>query len=177
MPVSASPGGDQILANVASIKRVEIPPVVSHYNVMPVIDVYGGLDGRDLGGVLSDIQPLVNNIKKDLPRGSNIILRGQAETMRASYVGLGMGLVMAIILIYFLLVVNFQSWLDPFIHHHHALPGALAGVIWGLFLTQTTFERPRIDGGDHEPGGGDRQFRARRLLRALKIFIAGLPTP
>ncbi len=145
LPVSAGRSGDQILANVASLKRVEIPPVVSHYNVMPVIDVYGGADGRDLGGVLSDIQPLVDNIKKDLPQGSSVILRGQAETMRSSYVGLGVGLIMAIILIYFLLVVNFQSWLDPFIIIT-ALPGALAGVVWGLFLTQTTLSVPALMG-------------------------------
>jgi multidrug efflux pump subunit AcrB len=147
MPVSAGllGNGGQILANVASLKRVEIPPVVSHYNVTPVIDIYGGVDSRDLGGVLSDIQPLVENIKKDLPRGGDIIVRGQAETMRSSYIGLGLGLVMAIILIYFLLVVNFQSWLDPFIIIT-ALPGALAGVIWGLFLTQTTLSVPALMG-------------------------------
>jgi multidrug efflux pump subunit AcrB len=147
MPVSAGlmGNGGQILANVADLKRIEIPPVVSHYNVTPVIDIYGGVDSRDLGGVLSDIQPLVENIKKDLPRGGDIIVRGQAETMNSSYLGLGVGLVMAIILIYFLLVVNFQSWLDPFIIIT-ALPGALAGVIWGLFLTQTTLSVPALMG-------------------------------
>ncbi|HLX94751.1 MAG TPA: efflux RND transporter permease subunit [Verrucomicrobiae bacterium] len=145
MPVDAGRSGDQILANVASVKRIEIPPAISHYNVMPVIDIYGGVDGRDLGGVLDDIQPLVEKIKKDLPRGSDIIVRGQAETMRSSYLGLGLGLVMAIILIYFLLVVNFQSWLDPFIIIT-ALPGALAGVVWGLFLTQTTLSVPALMG-------------------------------
>jgi multidrug efflux pump subunit AcrB len=119
--------------------------VVSHYNVTPVIDIYGGVDSRDLGGVLSDIQPLVKQIKKDLPRGGDIIVRGQAETMSSSYLGLGLGLVMAIILIYFLLVVNFQSWLDPFIIIT-ALPGALAGVIWGLFLSQTTLSVPALMG-------------------------------
>jgi multidrug efflux pump subunit AcrB len=150
MPVSASLAGAasaEILANVASLKRVELPPVVSHYNVMPVIDIYGSVDQRDLGGVLNGVQPLVQNIKekKELPRGSDIIVRGQAETMRSSYLGLGLGLVMAIILIYFLLVVNFQSWLDPFIIIT-ALPGALAGVIWGLFLSQTTLSVPALMG-------------------------------
>ena len=145
MPVNAGRFGDQILANVASVKRVEIPPAISHYDVMPVIDIYGGVDGRDLGGVLSDIQPLVEKIKKDLPKGDDIIVRGQAETMRSSYIGLGLGLAMAIILIYFLLVVNFQSWLDPFIIIT-ALPGALAGVVWGLFLTQTTLSVPALMG-------------------------------
>ncbi len=149
MPISANnlsgPSGGQILANVASLKRVHAPPVVSHYNVMPAIDIYGGVDGRDLGGVLKDIQPLVKEIEKDLPRGSSIVLRGQAETMRSSYLGLGGGLIMAIILIYFLLVVNFQSWKDPFIIIT-ALPGALAGVAWGLFLTQTTLSVPALMG-------------------------------
>ncbi len=145
MPVNAGRFGDQILANVASVKRIQIPPVISHYGVIPVIDIYGGVDGRDLGGVLGDIQPLVNKIKKDLPQGSSIIVRGQAETMRSSYIGLSLGLVMAIILIYFLLVVNFQSWLDPFIIIT-ALPGALAGVVWGLFLTQTTLSVPALMG-------------------------------
>ncbi len=145
MPVNAGASGGQILANVARVQRIEIPPVISHYGVMPVIDIYGGVDSRDLGGVLGDIQPLVDKIKKDLPRGSDIIVRGQAETMNSSYTGLGLGLAMAIILIYFLLVVNFQSWLDPFIIIT-ALPGALAGVVWGLFLTQTTWSVPALMG-------------------------------
>jgi multidrug efflux pump subunit AcrB len=145
MPVNAGASGGQILANVARVQRIEIPPVISHYAVMPVIDIYGGVDSRDLGGVLGDVQPLVDKIKKDLPRGSDIIVRGQAETMNSSYTGLGLGLAMAIILIYFLLVVNFQSWLDPFIIIT-ALPGALAGVVWGLFLTQTTWSVPALMG-------------------------------
>jgi multidrug efflux pump subunit AcrB len=148
MPISAgsqSGSGAQILDNLASITRVNVAPVVSHYNVMPVIDVYGNADGRDLGSVLSNIQPLVDEARKDLPRGSNIILRGQAETMHYSYIGLGVGLIGAIVLIYFLLVVNFQSWLDPFIIIT-ALPGALAGVIWGLFLSQTTLSVPALMG-------------------------------
>ncbi len=148
MPVSAGgPGlGDgQILANVADLERTQAPPVVSHYDVLPVIDIYGGVEGRDLGGVLRDVRPLVEQIKAELPRGSTVVLRGQAETMRASYLGLGGGLVMAVVLIYFLLVVNFQSWLDPFIIIS-ALPGALAGVIWGLFLTQTTLSVPALMG-------------------------------
>jgi multidrug efflux pump subunit AcrB len=147
MPIKVGPASDQILANVATLKREEVPPVVSHYNVMPVVDVYGGVDGRDLGSVLSQINPLVEKMRrdKDLPRGTSIMVRGQAETMRSSYIGLGVGLVMAIVLIYFLLVVNFQSWLDPFIIIT-ALPGALAGVIWGLFLTQTTLSVPALMG-------------------------------
>ncbi len=145
MPLKLGQAGDQILANVATIKRIEIPPVVSHYNIMPVVDIYGGVDGRDLGGVRADIQPILNKIQKDLPRGTTVTIRGQVLTMYSSYVGLGVGLIMAIVLIYFLLVVNFQNWLDPFIIIT-ALPGALAGVVWGLFLTQTTLSVPALMG-------------------------------
>jgi len=145
IPIKVGQGDDQILANVATLKREQVPLAISHYNVQPVIDVYGGVDGADLGSVLDEIHPLVNKIKKDLPRGTNIIVRGQAETMLSSYIGLGVGLIMAIVLIYFLLVVNFQSWLDPFIIIT-ALPGALAGVIWGLFLTQTSLSVPALMG-------------------------------
>ncbi len=145
MPVKGGLAGDQILANVATLKRVEIPPVASHYNVLPVVDIYGGVDGNDLGTVAAGIRPLVRNIQKDLPRGTIISMRGQVQTMHDSYIGLGVGLVMAIVLIYFLLVVNFQSWLDPFIIIT-ALPGALAGVVWGLFLTQTTLSVPALMG-------------------------------
>ncbi|MGO8764172.1 MAG: efflux RND transporter permease subunit [Limisphaerales bacterium] len=179
MPVSAGKGGDQILANVADIQRVEIPPVISHYDVAPVIDIYGGVDGRDLGSVLSDIQPKVNEIRKDLPQGSSSILRGQAETMRSSYLGLGLGLVMAIILIYFLLVVNFQSWLDPFIIIT-ALPGALAGVIWGLFLTQTTLSVPALMGAIMSMGVATANsvlvvsFARENLLRGVDSIHAAL---
>jgi multidrug efflux pump subunit AcrB len=148
LPISAgnaNGNGAQILQNLAKIDRVNVAPVISHYDVMPVIDVYGNVDGRDLGGVMSDIQPLIEKAKKDLPRGTSIVTRGQVQTMNSSYVGLGVGLVGAIALIYFLLVVNFQSWLDPFIIIT-ALPGALAGVVWGLFLTQTTLSVPALMG-------------------------------
>lgn len=145
MPIRVGASGDQILANVAGIKRVEISPAISHYDVLPVVDVYGGADGSDLGGVLDRIRPLIKKMDKELPRGTSITMRGQALTMRTSYIGLGMGLAMAIVLIYFLLVINFQSWLDPFIIIT-ALPGALAGVIWGLFLTQTTLSVPALMG-------------------------------
>lgn len=138
-------GGGQILANVASVTRSAMPPVFTHYNVAPVIDVYGNVEGRDLGGVLKDIQPFIDQAKAKLPRGGSLVVRGQAETMHNSYLGLGLGLVMAIVLIYMLLVVNFQSWLDPFIIIT-ALPGALAGVVWALFLSQTTLSVPALMG-------------------------------
>jgi multidrug efflux pump subunit AcrB len=148
IPINASqPGrGDgQLLANLATLSRGNGSPVISHYNVMPVIDVFGGVSGRDLGGVLHDLKPLITKAESELPRGSFIMLRGQAETMRSSFLGLGIGLLMAIVLIYLLLVVNFQSWLDPFIIIT-ALPGALAGVVWALHLTVTTISVPALMG-------------------------------
>jgi len=148
MPISGSqPGenGAQLLANLASVRRASGAPIYSHYDIQPVIDVFGGVSGRDLGGVLRAITPLVAAAGKQLPRGSFITLRGQAQTMSASFVGLGIGLVMALGLIYLLLVVNFQSWLDPFIIIS-ALPGALAGVVWGLYLTFTTLSVPALLG-------------------------------
>ena len=148
IPINASQpgqGDEQLLANVATVTRTASAPIYSHYNVAPVIDVFGGVSGRDLGGVLSDLQPLIAQAEKELPRGSSIMLRGQAQTMHTSFTGLGIGLVMAIALIYLLLVVNFQSWLDPFIIIT-ALPGALAGVVWALHLTLTTASVPALMG-------------------------------
>jgi multidrug efflux pump subunit AcrB len=148
MPVSAGApgsGNEQLLANVASFSRTNSQPLYSHFNVLPVVDVFGGIGGRDLGGVLEDVKPILAQAQKSLPRGSSIRLRGQAETMRSSFLGLSVGLVMAIALIYLLLVVNFQSWLDPFIILT-ALTGALAGVIWGLYLTDTTLNVPAMMG-------------------------------
>jgi multidrug efflux pump subunit AcrB len=148
LPVNASDpgtGNGQVLANLATFTRTNGLPVVSHYNVAPVIDVFGGVSGRDLGGVWKDIEPLVEAARKELPRGSYINVRGQVETMRTSFIGLGIGLLVAITLVYFLLVVNFQSWLDPFIIIT-ALPGALAGVVWALYVTQTTLSVPALMG-------------------------------
>ena len=148
IPISASQPGEgdvQLLANLATVARAGSPPVSTHYNIQPVIDVFGGVSGRDLGGVLSDLKPLVQQAEKELPKGSFIMLRGQADTMRSSFVGLGVGFLMAIVLIYLLLVVNFQSWLDPFIIIT-ALPGAVAGVVWALHLTLTTLSVPALMG-------------------------------
>ncbi len=138
-------GGAQILANVATARRVGGAPIYSHYDIQPVVDVFGGVSGRDLGGVLHAITPLVATTGKELPRGSFITMRGQAQTMRASFAGLGLGLLMALGLIYLLLVVNFQSWRDPLIIIT-ALPGALAGVVWSLYLTFTTLSVPALMG-------------------------------
>lgn len=148
IPISASTnasGDGQILANLATITRTNGPAVISHYNVQPVIDVFGGVDGRDLGAVMREIEPLVNEARKELPRGSFIVLRGQAETMRSSYTGLLGGLAGAIVLVYLLLVVNFQSWVDPFVIIT-ALPGALAGVAWALWITITPLSVPALMG-------------------------------
>jgi multidrug efflux pump subunit AcrB len=148
IPISGSregQGDGQLLANVATIERGQAPAVVSDYDVLPVIDVFGGVSGRDLGGVMRDIQPLIDEEEKTLPKGTRIVVHGQAETMRTSYLGLGIGLGVAVVLIYLLLVVNFQSWLDPLIITS-ALPGALAGVVWALWVTHTTLSVPALMG-------------------------------
>ena len=148
IPLSASKPGaanGQVLSNVTDVTRITSQPIYSHYNVIPVVDVFGGVGGRDLGGVLSDIKPIVAETQKTAPPGTNIVLRGQASTMSSSFLGLEIGMLMAIALIYLLLVVNFQSWLDPFIILT-ALTGALAGVIWGLHVTSTTLSVPAMMG-------------------------------
>jgi multidrug efflux pump subunit AcrB len=148
MPLSASKpgtGNGQILSNVTDVTRITSQPIYTHYNVIPVVDVYGGVGGRDLGGVLSDVKPIIAQAQKTAPPGVSIVLRGQASTMSSSFLGLGIGMLVAIALIYLLLVVNFQSWLDPFIILT-ALTGALAGVIWGLHVTSTTLSVPAMMG-------------------------------
>jgi len=146
-PISGSmPGAQpQILANLVTTHNVSRPASVSHYNVQPLIDVYASVYKRDLGGVESDVEKLVEQAKRELPRGSHIVIRGQVETMNHSFFGLGVGLVGAILLAYFLIVVNFQSWLDPFIIIT-ALPGALAGICWMLLITHTTLNVPSLTG-------------------------------
>jgi multidrug efflux pump subunit AcrB len=119
--------------------------VVSHYNVAPVIDIFGSVQGRDLGGVSKDIFSIINTSQKELPRGSQIIVRGQIQTMGSSFSGLLTGLLFAIVLVYLLIVMNFQSWLDPFIILM-ALPAALAGIVWFLFMTSTTISVPALTG-------------------------------
>jgi CzcA family heavy metal efflux pump len=137
--------GTQLLSNLATYKRSTSVGVVNHYNVQPVFDVYANVDLRDLGGVARDVQKIVNDVGKKLPRGSTIDIRGQVRTMNSSFTRLGIGLLFAIVLVYLLMVVNFQSWLDPFIILM-ALPGALAGILWMLFLTQTTLSVPSLMG-------------------------------
>lgn len=135
----------QVLANLATVTPGVTPAVVSHYNIQPVIDVYAAVQGRDLGGVARDVNKIIAGFQKKLPRGTSIVIHGQVETMSSSFIGLGIGLVMSIVLVYLLIVVNFQSWLDPFIIIT-ALPGALAGIAWMLLLTHTTLSVPSLTG-------------------------------
>ncbi len=145
-PLSGAIGGSsQILSNLANIHRSAAPAVVSHYNATPAIDIYGSVQGSDLGYVSTQINEIIAAAKKDLPKGSNVVLRGQSQTMKASFNGLLIGLIGAIVLVYMLIVVNFQSLLDPFIIIT-ALPAALAGIVWMLFLTHTPVSVPALTG-------------------------------
>jgi multidrug efflux pump subunit AcrB len=141
-PAMTRPG---IPANVASISRSSEMAVLSHYNIRRVVDIYGAVQDRDLGAVGRDITRIVDASRKLLPRGSFLHVRGQLETMRTSYIGLLEGFLFAIVLVYLLIVVNFQSWLDPFIIIT-ALPAALAGIVVFLFLTGTTLSVPALMG-------------------------------
>jgi multidrug efflux pump subunit AcrB len=146
-PVTGTAAGTppQIIGNLVDIHTTARQAEISHYNIQPMINVYAAVDGRDLGGVSDEILKRVAEVKGELPRGSHIEVRGQVQTMRSSFRGLGIGLVGAIILAYLLIVVNFQSWLDPFIIIT-ALPGALAGICWILLLTHTTLSVPSLTG-------------------------------
>jgi multidrug efflux pump subunit AcrB len=135
----------QILGSLGSLSRTAQDAVVSHYNVQPVIDIFGAAQGRDLGGVASDIARIVKGASKELAPGSSIAIRGQVATMQSSFNGLLSGIVFAVVLVYLLMVVNFQSWVDPFIIIT-GLPGALAGVVWMLFVTGTTVSVPALTG-------------------------------
>ena len=139
------PGSVQLLQNLATFRRGSSAADVSHYNVQKVFDVYANVDNRDLGGVASDVYKIVHGVESKLPRATQIAVRGQVETMESSFVRLGLGLLFAILLVYLLMVVNFQSWLDPLIILM-ALPGALAGILWMLFATQTTLNVPSLMG-------------------------------
>jgi multidrug efflux pump subunit AcrB len=135
----------QLLAGVAKITRSVGPSVVSHYAVQPVIDIFASNSGRDLGAVSADIQKIIDDAAKDRPPGSKVVLRGQTATMNSAYGQLFVGIGMAVVLIYLLIVVNFQSWVDPFVIVA-ALPAALAGIVWLLFLSGTTLSVPALTG-------------------------------
>ena len=146
LPILGGTSGQaQIVANVASISRATTSPVEDHYNIRPLINIYGGADGKDLGYVSDQIQKLVDAARKDLPRGSFVSVRGQVTTMHDSYTGLYVGLAFSMLLAYLLMVVNFQSWTQPFIIIT-ALPCALTGIIWMLFVTGTTLSVPALMG-------------------------------
>jgi len=134
-----------LMASLVSTQRGAGMAVVSDYNVAPVIDIFGSVAGRDLGGVAGDINKIIAATRQQLPRGSRVVVRGQVQTMRASYIGLLSGLAFSIVLVYLLIVVNFQSWLDPFIMIS-AFPAALAGIAWMLFITHTTLSVPALMG-------------------------------
>ncbi len=135
----------QLLSNVVQVSSGREQAVVSRYNIDPVIDLYVSVNGRDLGAVAGDVERAVDKIRSQLPRGAKVTLRGQVQTMKSSFLGLGVGLLMAIALVYLLIVVNFQSWLDPLIIIS-ALPAAIAGIAWMLFLTGTTLSVPALTG-------------------------------
>jgi multidrug efflux pump subunit AcrB len=135
----------ELLGNLATVERRESPVIVNHYNVQPVFDVLANVQGRDLGGVADEVTKVVNEFNSKLPRGTFLSIRGQVQSMNSSFAGLGAGLIFAIVLVYFLMAVNFQSWTDPFIIIM-ALPGALCGIIWMLFLSGTTLNVPSLMG-------------------------------
>ncbi len=145
MTAYGAPGSTQLLQNLATIKRTSSRSIVNHYNVQPVFDVYANTDQRDLGGVARDVQKIMAEFQKKLPPASFFVLRGQVLTMQSSFVRLGLGLLFAIMLVYLLMVVNFQSWMDPFIILM-AIPGALSGILWMLFATGTTLNVPSLMG-------------------------------
>ncbi|MGH9738682.1 MAG: efflux RND transporter permease subunit [Candidatus Acidiferrales bacterium] len=145
---TAAPGAPQpkqVLGNVAELVPGAEEGAISHYDIMPVIDIYANVEGTDLGTVTRAVERIVARNEKNLPRGSHLVLRGQSETMYSSYIGLLSGLAFSILLVYLLIVVNFQSWLDPFLIVS-ALPAALAGIVWFLFLTHTRLSVPALTG-------------------------------
>jgi CzcA family heavy metal efflux pump len=137
--------GPQLMGNLVQLYPVARPATVNHYNVQPVVDVYASTQDRDLGAVAADTNKVLQTFDGQLPRGTHIVIRGQVVTMHTSFIGLGLGLIGAILLVYLLIVINFQSWLDPFIIIA-ALPGALAGICWFLLLTRTTLSVPSLTG-------------------------------
>jgi multidrug efflux pump subunit AcrB len=137
--------GTQLLSNLVDVQRSSGPVIVNHYNVAPVFDIYANVDRRDLGSVGRDVENIMQQEQAHMPRGTTFSLRGEYETMQTSFVRLGLGMLFAVVLVYLLMAVNFQSWLDPFIILT-ALPGAIAGILWILFVTGTTLSVPSLMG-------------------------------
>jgi multidrug efflux pump subunit AcrB len=145
-PITSPSGATtQLLQNFVTFHRTQTPAIINHYNVQPLYDVFASTDRRDLGGVATDIEKVLAGMSKSLPEGTSLKLRGQVETMQQSFLRLGLGMLFAILLVYLLMVVNFQSWVDPFIILT-AIPGALAGILWMLFITGTTLNVPSLMG-------------------------------
>jgi multidrug efflux pump subunit AcrB len=142
---ASEPPAQEILTDIAAVKRNHEMAVVNHYNIRRVVDIYGAVQGRDLGAVGRDVEKIIDASRSSLPRGTFVSLHGQIDTMRSSYVSLLAGLAFAIVLVYMLIVVNFQSWLDPFIIIT-ALPAALAGIVLCLFVTDTMLRVPALMG-------------------------------
>jgi multidrug efflux pump subunit AcrB len=145
MPITAPDAPSQTLGGIADINRASTPAVYSQYDIEPMVQLYGTTQGRDLGAVAADIQKIVDQSAKALPRGVNVVMLGQVNTMNNAFSGLLFGLLGAIVLIYLLIVVNFQSWTDPFVIIT-ALPAAIAGIVWMLFATGTTLSVPALTG-------------------------------
>uniref|UniRef100_UPI0025DADD17 efflux RND transporter permease subunit n=1 Tax=uncultured Sphingomonas sp. TaxID=158754 RepID=UPI0025DADD17 len=146
LPITGTtPGSFQILGALGTLHREPSPALVSHYAVQPVFDVFATTQGRDLGAVADDIRKVIDQTKGQLPKGSSVAMRGQVETMNTAFVGLILGLAGAVVLIYLLIVVNFQSWIDPLVIVS-ALPAALAGIVWMLFATHTPLSVPALTG-------------------------------
>ncbi|HVJ81861.1 MAG TPA: efflux RND transporter permease subunit, partial [Planctomycetia bacterium] len=143
---SLGSGAPQLLENLAGVRRSESPALISHYNVQPVFEISASVQDRDLGSAADEIKRIVEAARAELPKGSQLAIRGQVESMDDSFIGLGGGLVFAVLLVYLLMVVNFQSWTDPMIILA-ALPGAAAGILWTLFGTGTTISVPALMGG------------------------------
>jgi multidrug efflux pump subunit AcrB len=145
LPITAPGMPPQTLGGIADFKRVAKPAVVAQYNIQSMIQIYGTSQGRDLGAVAADVQKILNDTAKDAPKGAQVAMLGQVKTMNSSFSGLIFGLLAAVVLIYLLIVVNFQSWADPFVIIT-ALPAALAGIVWMLFATGTTLSVPALTG-------------------------------
>ena len=145
MPITAAGAPSQTLGAIADIKRSAIPAVYSQYNIQPLIQIYGTTQDRDLGAVAADVQKVLNETAKSAPKSAQVVMLGQVQTMNNSFSGLIFGLLAAVVLIYLLIVVNFQSWADPFVIIT-ALPAALAGIVWMLFATGTTLSVPALTG-------------------------------
>jgi multidrug efflux pump subunit AcrB len=145
LPITAASGAQQVLGAIANVTRSPQSAVASQYNIMPLIQIFATTQGRDLGAVAADVQKVIDDTKNDAPRGAQVVLMGQVRTMNSAFAGLLFGLLGAIVLIYLLIVVNFQSWADPFVIVT-ALPAALAGIVWMLFSTHTTLSVPALTG-------------------------------